>query len=288
MEIPFIRQPITSQVRGFLAVEGVRVAPWSGLEQTYERLFALLDERSEDPELWSSLARLVDGIAASVRGEGSDGDRRLPAPGAELLSSTEADRLVADLRRALRAARGGEPGSGLRRFLARLEAPALAAFVLLALAAVAGCSETEAAAETRGPAPAVEAPPPPAALAAEPEPVAEAAPPPPEPWDARCSLDRDDELFTVLERSSLADPQRQLLCDCFTAMNERWDRGLTRLFRRGDPERIAKTLERLIECCEDGADRLDAECKDVKRKFIKRSIVQSYALYKGVAFPPEA
>ena len=152
---------------------------------------------------------------------------------------------------------------------------------------MAGCAETEAAA-AEPPAPVVAEPvdrtspePPPSG----PDTGAEVEEPPPEPWDARCSLERDDELFAALERSSLEDAVRQVLCDCFTAMNERWDRGLTRLFRRGSPERIARTLERLIECCEGGADRLDASCKDVRRRLVRRSIVQSHALYKGVAFP---
>ncbi|MBW2276008.1 MAG: hypothetical protein JRF63_00870 [Deltaproteobacteria bacterium] len=284
METPFIRQPITSQVRRFLADQGVSVEPWSGLEETYQRLHGLLGERLDDREFWSSLGGFVEGIAASVRGEGSNNRVRLSAPGAELLSSRDADRLVRDLRRALGDARNGGGRASLSRFLGRLEAPAMAAFVLLALAAVAGCSETEAAAAQQPAQPVVEA----VDEALPIAPSAEVEAEPPEPWDVGCSLERDDQLFAALERSSLEDSERQVLCDCFTAMNERWDRGLSRLFKRGDPERIAKTLERLIECCEGGAGELDANCKDVKRRFVKRSIVQSHALYKGVAFPPEA
>jgi hypothetical protein len=290
METPFIRQPITSQVRGFLADQGVRVEPWSGLEETYERLYDLLEDRADDQRFWISLEPFVEGIAGSVRGNGDSGVTRLPAPGAELLSSRDAGRLIAELRGALRSARGERASAGLGRFLARLEAPALAAFVLLALAAVAGCSETEVAAAETARSPVVEAAEveAPAARSPEPDTGAEVEPPPPEPWDTRCSLERDDQLFAVLERSSLEDSERQVLCDCFTAMNERWDRGLTRLFKRGNPERIAKTLERLVECCEGGAGELDKSCKDVKRRFVKRSITQAHALYKGVAFPTEA
>ena len=82
---------ITHRVRTFLQSQGTTLTPWSGLEETYAELYALLRRRRDDPSLWRPLTELLRDVVARVtHPEALD----LPVAQAELLGSWDIDELV--------------------------------------------------------------------------------------------------------------------------------------------------------------------------------------------------
>jgi hypothetical protein len=267
---------VTHRVRSFLASHGVLLKPWSGLDETYAELYALLRRRRSDPSFWQPVADLIRSIVECAAEPGSG---RLPAPDAELLASWDIDRLVAGLREALPAS--GEPcgPDSLKRFTSRLSAPVLGGFLLLGLVASGCYSSTQA----RGDA-ATDA-------VADPRDAAEAGEPdavdiPPEvPWWAEgCTLDRSSVLFRTLLESSIEEYSKQHMCTCFSQLNASWNDGLTELFETGTPEQIAFALEEMIECCYNERP-FGADFRNVRDAFLDGSLCSMPLPYRGVTFP---
>ncbi len=128
-----IRTTVTQKVRAFLAQQGANMPPWSGLDETYDELYALLKRQKSNPLFWGPLKSLLHDVLSD------DEIDRLPVPGAELLADQDIDKLVGDLQAAILS---GDTGSGpLRQFMAELQKPVLAGFFVLGLAA-SGCYET--------------------------------------------------------------------------------------------------------------------------------------------------
>ena len=283
---------VTQRVRAFLDAEGVSLAPWATLDETYARLYGLLAARRDERAFWPSLEALLASLAEGVAG---DGDAR---PVAELLGRGEIERLVADLRRALPAA-GHERGP-LIDFTASLAAPALCGFLLLGLAAAAGCSNPSAKDGNASPPPAA---PPPAAMSPPlaPHPakaaVADAGPPIDTPrhvdaaWFDGCALDHRGTLWRHIDRAALGDADKRALCDCFDGLDGRWTGRLSFLFRNARPAEVAKVLEEMVACCEAEDKAANESCRDVDKTetAVRKRTAPPLeglggVLYKGVAF----
>jgi len=266
---------VTQRVRTFLAEEGVRLEPWTTLDDTYARLYALLDERRDDPEFWTPLGKLLGELAAKA-GSAS----------AELLCRTEVERLTADLRRALPGRRASGEIRPLADFTASLGAPVLCAFLLLGLAAAAGCSGSGAASagstatERSIPAPAAQ----------DASPPKESPPPVPTTWFDGCTLSQECVLWRSIDRAALGDEDKRALCSCFSSLDSIWTSRLTALFRDGRPAEIAKALEEMVACCGAEDKVTDKACADVSR--LQRTVLKRMTppaevgapLYKGVCF----
>jgi hypothetical protein len=282
------RPTATQRVRAFLDAEGVRLAPWTTLNETYRQLYGMLAERRDDAAFWPSLRALLESLADDVACGG------VAVPVAELLDGREIERLVAELRRALPSA--GRERAPLTDFTASLAAPALCGFLLLGLAASAGCASPDETARRAVPTPAH---PPVAAVApiSSPSPTpgtADAgalneAPPPDAAWFDGCALEKKGVLWRHIDRSSLGDARKSALCDCFAALDRRWTNRLSFLFRNGRPAEIAKALEEMVTCCEAEDKAADTACRDVAKTGAavqQRALLSEVGgvLYKGVAF----
>jgi hypothetical protein len=141
MRAPAIVPTITQKVRTFLAEQGGALRPWTGLQETYDELYALLRRRRSTPEFWPPLKGLlqevIDNAAASQRrGLRSSAE-------AELLASWQVDELVNELRDALPVDASGS-WSTRTDFTRRLSSAVLGGFLLLGLAA-AGCGSDSGA-----------------------------------------------------------------------------------------------------------------------------------------------
>jgi len=280
-----LQPTVTQRVRTFLIAEGARLEPWTSLDETYARLYALLAARRDEPAFWPSLGALLEELSAEA------------APFAELLTGTEIERLTADLRRALP---GGGTRSGLAPladFTAALGAPVLCGFLLLGLAAVAGCSGSDeaGAAPQEPPAASAAAPLAPVESAPPPQiapPIAPAvAPAPPETeWFDGCTLERKGVLWRSIDRAALGDADKRALCGCVVALDKRWTKRLSFLFRNARPTEIAKVLEEMVDCCAAEDMAADAACADVAKthgnvqRRVASTMVVGGALYKGVCF----
>jgi hypothetical protein len=66
-----IRSTATQRVRAFLAGQGVALAPWSGLDETYVASYALSSRRGDDPAGWSPVTGLLEEIVGDVTDPGS-------------------------------------------------------------------------------------------------------------------------------------------------------------------------------------------------------------------------
>jgi hypothetical protein len=278
---------VTQRVRAFLETEGVQLAPWTTLDETYGRLYELLTARRGDPAFWPSLGELIGELVADAKGE--DGS----PPLAELLHVAEIDRLVVDLERAL-------PGKGQGRakltdFTASLALPALCGFLLLGLAAASGCSDSKGAVRavplppTTPHAPLVLDTAKPAAVDVDAgvkgeEPHVDAA------WFDGCALQKKSVLWRHIDRAELDDKDKEALCDCFAGLDKRWIGRLSYLFCNARPTEVAKVLEEMVACCEAEDRAADASCRDVAkiRNAVERraSVVQFVGapMYKGVCF----
>jgi hypothetical protein len=292
-----LQPTVTQRVRAFLTAEGARLVPWTGLDQTYARLYALLVERRDDPEFWKPLGRLVAELGAEAGGLDEAGGAS--AVMAELLGRTEIDRLIAELRRAL--PRNGEArgARSLAEFTSALGAPVLCAFLLLGLAASSGgCTGTEEASAEPTSRPGARSAPVPAAVEpARPEaavPPQATAPPetaqPAAPWFEGCSLPQKGVLWKTIDRSTLDDGDKRALCVCFSELDKRWTNRLSFLFRNARPKEIAKALEEMVACCAAEDKAADAACTDVAKihsAVQQRTMDTLYSggvAYKGVCF----
>ncbi len=284
---------VTHRVRGFLWAQGVRVKPWSGLEETYDALYELMRSRKDDPGFWPALAGLLRAIVESAA-EPAAG--RLPAPQAELLSSWDIDRLVADMRAALPEGQALSADSGrgaFRRFTAGLAAPVLGGFLLIGMVAAGGCGgETSTVGDTGTEADA------PADTSVDTH-VDTAVDTGTDtavdtaidtgvdaPWAEGCSLPPTSTLFTVLlEATAINDYEKQSLCTCFSGLNTSWNDGLVNLFATSSPDMVAAALYEMVECCRYDAGQLDSNFADVRDAFLDGSLCYVALPYRGVTFP---
>jgi hypothetical protein len=290
----------TQRVRAFLVAEGVRLEPWTSLDETYTRLYSLLAERRDDPEFWAPLGRLMTELGAEAAR--LDEAAGASATVAELLSRTEIERLTADLRRALpRGAEAGEARS-LAEFTSALGAPVLCAFLLLGLAASAGCTGSEEASAGDLPSPKAGVADVPAAIEPDrPAPLTPpAAPAPPEtaaaaepdaPWFDGCTLAQKGVLWRSIDHAALGADDKGSLCACFSELDRRWTNRLSYLFRNARPKEIAKALEEMVTCCAAEERDGDAACSTVTKAY--KTVQNRYYLammgaggvaYKGVNF----
>ncbi len=127
-----IRPTVTQKVRTFLSLQGASMPPWSGLDDTYDELYALLKRQKSNPQFWGPLKTLLHDIVSDVEIE------RLPVPGAELLADQDIDKLVGDLQAAVLKGDSVGGGGTVKRFVAELQKPVVAGFFVLGLAA-SGC-----------------------------------------------------------------------------------------------------------------------------------------------------
>jgi hypothetical protein len=148
---PFMRTPaivptITQRVRQFLAEQGAALPPWTGLQETYDELYALLRRRRSAPEFWRPLKVLLQEVVDSA----ADSQRRdhRASTEAELLASWQVDDLVDELRDVLPADANGA-GPTRTDFTRTLSTAVLGGFLLLGLAA-AGCAADPSTERTGG------------------------------------------------------------------------------------------------------------------------------------------
>jgi hypothetical protein len=279
----YILEPtITQRVRRFMMDMGLRVRPWTGLDDTYRALHRLLAKKKDDPEFWAPLTALLkDVVAAATR---ADEDNRLPAPYAELLRAWDVDRLVADLRAAMPEASAGFGAAALLRFTSSLCAPALGGFLLLGLATACdhvhgsgdGTQDASADTDTDGD----------ADTDADTDSDTDTdtdTDTETDNWPEGCGLATDSTLFAALDASSLENSEKTYLCDCFEALNESWSAGLTALFETGTAEQIAHALDQMLQCCAT-PDTLDTDYADVSDAFMAGELC-SVPVYMAVSFP---
>ncbi|HOU89857.1 MAG TPA: hypothetical protein PLU22_02365 [Polyangiaceae bacterium] len=282
-------QTITHRVRSFLAAQGVRIAPWSGLDATYAELHALLARRQDDPEFWGPLERLLRDVL--LQATAPEADRRLAAPAAELLGSWDVATLVASLRAALPGAAPSDGAPAYRGFTRHLSPAVLGAFLVLGLAA-AGCDEggnepivvggggvgaadsgTGGAATSGGSAadggtggsivvPASGG-------------TAGAA------GAAACVLEDAALLASTINDSDNSETAKANLCDCMTSLAQSWRDGLTALFEVGTPEEIATALQKIMVCCNGGRNSEVFSASSL----LAGTLCEYAVVYKGVVFP---
>ena len=275
-----IQPTVTQQVRGFLVDQGVDVKPWSGLDETYGELYALLNRRRDDPQFWPPLARMLEQVVDGV----VDPDRpgRLPAPQAELLASWDVEQLIDDLREALP---GGDPPrdpSSVQSFASRLSSAVMGGFLLLGLASASGCSD-DADVEKKDAAAAVDQ-----AVDAKATPDTNPVWPDMGAWFAKCNLEKSSVVWGAIDKSSaLKWAQKKQLCGCFDSLNKSWADGLTKLFSSGSTSEIAKALEHMLNCCNSANKKnLQQDYDKAKDDFLKSQLCKAgVPIYKGVSFP---
>ncbi len=282
-------QTITHRVRSFLAGQGVRIAPWSGLYATYAELHALLDRRRDDPAFWGPLEELLREILRQATAP--EAERRLAAPAAELLGSWDAAALVASLRAALPGAATRDGAPAYRSFTRHLSPAVLGAFLVLGLAA-AGCGENgyepiviggggsgAADSGTGGTATSAGS----AAdggtggsivLPASGGAAGAAA-------AAACVLADAAVLASTINDSDGSASAKASLCDCMTSLAQSWRDGLTALFETGTPEQIATALEEILVCCNVGPQSEAFSASSL----LAGTLCEYAVVYKGVAFP---
>ncbi len=277
MNAPAIRPTTTQQVRIFLATQGVELEPWSGLDETYGELYALLNERRDDETFWEPLTQLLRELVDQA----VDGERRLPAPDAEILASWDIDGLVRDLRKALPGDESPKDLSSLTRFAAGLQAAVLGGFLVLGMAA-AGCTTDDPATPDSGnDADQVGAPDGDADGDADGDSDADGD----ADGEFECDLENSTVLGDILEESEIPNASKQELCRCFAALNESWVGGLEALFATEDADQIAWTLGAIAECCAYDSDDLDSDFEDAEEAFLAGDLCRGVPIYRGVSFP---
>jgi hypothetical protein len=303
---------ITHRVRSFLRSQGAEIVPWSGLDETYAELHAMLRRRREDASLWPPLAQLLREIVAAAADPNAG---CLAAPDAELLASWDIDALIRDLRAALpesdpSTTTGEGSATALERFLSTLTAPVLGGFLLLGLVA-AGCGgqtdEVTAGAggtaglgglsgAERGGSPGT------GGIAGHAGAgyggtsgrggsdagqtltiqIPDAAAKPDAP---ACTVDAGNVIArTIASSPQLWDYERKSLCECLVRLNTSWSDGLTELFETGTDAGIAAALEEMIQCCDYGGD-LSSDFATVRDLFLDGSLCTIARPYKGVSLP---
>ncbi len=260
-----ITPTITHQVRAFLLSQGIDLKPWSGLDETYERLYELMARKKDDPGFWGPLSGLLASIIENATEERAG---RLGEEQAELLRSWDVDRIVQDLREALAGARASGTPDG---FASALPAQVMGGFLLLGLVA-AGCGGSTS---TVGDASAdLDA-------AAEAEPADASG----EHWSDGCELDHASVLYRTLDASEHDEYTKAELCTCFAGLNASWNDGLTELFETGTPDQIARALDEMIECCWFDPYALSSDFADARDSLLDGTLCYMALPYRGVAFP---
>jgi len=270
---------VTSRVRTFLAESGSSLEPWSGLDEVYVELYALLNRRRDDPSFWPALSVLLHDLVQSAVDPTSPS--RLPAPQAELLASWDVEALVADLRRALpgHAPATRDPRT-IARFASRLSATVMGGFLLLGLAAAGGCSSTRSpqpaaqAADTRPPSRA------PAIRDRGPAPDRSVPKPDASSWATGCGLDESSVIWKTVSSSKLPAAKKRALCACFRSLDTRGSSQLVSLFQTGTAEEIASTLEQMVTKC---AVPSKQRASKKRRRPVEDALMTP--VYKGASFP---
>lgn len=274
-----IEPTVTQQVRSFLEEQAVDIEPWSGLDETYGELYALLNQRKEDPAFWPQLSRLLDGILHSAMAPGSPD--RLSAPQAELMASWDVDALITDLRAALPGGTVTRDPTAIQQFASRLSSAVMGGFLLLGLAAASGCSDdTDAPAKD---------------AATKVDSAADMKTPASDnflfpdqgPWFAKCNLAQSSVLYGAIDKSTLHNADKANLCGCFETLNKSWADGLTSLFQTGTAKEIADALTHMVTCCSGKKSDLNSDFNAVKSSFLKSQLCKGVPIYKGVSFPRE-
>jgi len=137
MGSPAIIPTITQRVRLFLTEQGAALRPWTGLQETYDELYALLRRRRDDPGFWQPLKGLLQEVVESAADSQRHEQRESAA--AELLDSWQVDALVDELQDALPDSASGI-SSARTDFTRTLSTAVLGGFLLLGLAAT-GCGD---------------------------------------------------------------------------------------------------------------------------------------------------
>jgi len=315
MSVPAIRPTVTHEVRRFLEAQGVFLRPWVGLDRVYCELYELMARRRSDPEFWGPLGDLLETVRRHAIG--TDGQSRLPAPQAELLSSWNVAEVVAQLRSALPPTGGAADPRSVGRFAGSLPASVLSAFLVLGLAA-AGCdqgtgmddqtgdsgsdadsdsdtdsdsdsdtdadsdsdsdSDTDTDSDSDSDAD--------GGMDSGPDGGDE-----PE-WAEGCELPSSTVLWTSIDDSALDGSLKTLLCECFANLSDYWSDALTALFETGTPEDVAQALEEMVACCQNDHGAFSTEPPNLGSQLLAGMLCNyvdtesdSDVDYKGVSFP---
>ena len=266
-----IRPATTSRVRRFLSEQGVDLRPWSGLDETYARLYTLLNDRKDDPTFWLPLSDLLGDVINDTVNE-----VRLPAPQAELLASWDIEDLMRDLRMALPGGDQPPAQSAVKLFTGGLSAPVLGGFLLLGLAACA-CDEVEddSIEDVDGD----------TDIDTDTDTDTDTDSDKNTDWDADCDLD-SSVLWGTINDSDLDNSDKQELCVCFESLSSDWNTGLVDLFQNGTPEEVAGALEHMITCCSTSPEMLETPYdQSMESSIIAETLCSDVPIYKGVSFP---
>ncbi len=272
-----IRPSTTLRVRRFLSEQGVDLRPWSGLDETYARLYTLLNERKDDPTFWSPLSDLLGDVISDTVNEA-----RLPAPQAELLASWDIEDLMRDLRMALPGSDRPPAQSTARLFMGGLSAPVLGGFLILGLATIA-CDEvrdidnedegSDTDADTD------------AGRDTDTDHDTDEDADEDIDWDADCDLD-SSVLWGTINDSNLANVEKKELCACFESLSTDWNTGLSDLFQNGTPDEVASALEDMISCCSLSPAILETPYEQsTGDALMAETLCSDVPIYKGVSFP---
>ena len=277
MNAPAIRPTTTQRVRAFLDAQGVDLKPWSGLDETYGELYALLNARRDDQSFWGPLADLL----RDVVGQALDGESRLPAPDAELLASWDIDELIRDLRKALPGDEILADHQTLTRFTTGLHAAVLGGFLVLGMAAVGCTPDEDSTPDAGGDADQIEA----ADGDADGDADEDADVDGDAEGDAECDLENSSVLGEILAESRIPEGAKQELCSCFASLNESWVGGLETLFATAAPAEIARILGLMADCCVQTPENLDSDFEDAEEAFLDGDLCGGVPVYRGVSFP---
>ena len=269
-----IRPSTTSRVRRFLSEQGVDLRPWSGLDDTYARLYTLLNERKDDPAFWSPLSDLLGDVINDTINE-----VRLPAPQAELLASWDIEDLMRDLRTALPGGEQPPAQSAVKLFTGGLSAPVLGGFLMLGLATIA-CDEVRCIADEDEDADTDTD----ANGDTDSDDDTDTDTDADIDWDADCDLD-SSVLWGTINDSDLDNSEKRELCVCFESLSTDWNTGLADLFQNGTPEDVASALEDMISCCSLLPEVLETPYEQsTQEALIAETLCSDVPIYKGVSF----
>jgi hypothetical protein len=263
-----------------LAEQGIDLKPWSGLNETYSVLYALLNKKKGDHEFWKPLSKLIEEIVEGM--VDAAGCARLAAPQAELLSSWDIEALVDDLQKALPG--GGQPcfTAAVRGFGMGLSAPVLNLFLLLGLTVSAcnhldvrydGDNGSDASVDTESDA-GID-------TAADSDAIVDTG----TDWSGDCALDSGSVLWRTIFDAQADNEDKALLCACFESLNPSWNAGLTHLFETKTPEQVATALEQLVICCQGSKDMENEYSAETEAGLLAQTLCSDVVIYKGVAFP---
>ncbi len=141
---PYLRPTTLQQLRTFLEESGSPVPPWTGFDEVFEAVLALLHRRRDDAAFFARLAPFLEELRANA----ARGEAGLPTRDAEILGEATLEGLLADLQAALRSTPRELSAGALRGQLASRAAPLLC--LTLLASALSGCPDRSAV-ESDGP-----------------------------------------------------------------------------------------------------------------------------------------